>query len=190
MVTFTICTNCVAPTAPFVSGGTNAKPNRSRLSWALCPSKLRMLVTPVSGPASGAATGSGLGLVIIAPVARAVGVWPLLPPASDEAPITIRDRGRDTSWREALITSGLLASASETETKINASETETKIKKIGKNHWKWRMALARIIEPPRPRTPFAGVILFGRTKHCNPAPSNEFADRGNAFPNVCLVQQT
>jgi len=41
---FTICTNCLAPTAPFVSGGTNAKPNRLRLSCALCPSKFRKAV--------------------------------------------------------------------------------------------------------------------------------------------------
>src|SRR5438876_1759351 len=40
IVTFTICTNCVAPTAPFESGGTNAKPKKSRLSCALSPSKV------------------------------------------------------------------------------------------------------------------------------------------------------
>src|SRR6266851_2626625 len=137
MVTFTICTNCVAPTAPFVSGGTNAKPNTSRLSWALCPSKLRTLVTPVSGPANGAATGSELELVIIAPVARDVGVWLLLPPPLNEAPTTICDNGDETSWREALITSGLLA----TETEIDA-----KTKRKGKNHCRGRMPLAGIIE--------------------------------------------
>src|SRR5260370_38833751 len=97
MVTFTICTNCVAPTAPFVSGGTNAKPKRLRLSCALCPSKARKLVTTVSGPANGAATGSELGLVIIGPVERAVGVWLSLPPLLDEAPTTICDSGGETS---------------------------------------------------------------------------------------------
>src|SRR5712691_9835315 len=103
IVTFTICTNCVAPTAPFVSGGTKAKPNRLRLSCALCPSKLPKLLTPVSGPASGAATGSELGFVIIAPVARAVGVWPLLPPPLNEAPTSICDSDGETSLRDALI---------------------------------------------------------------------------------------
>src|SRR6266404_7414119 len=98
MVTLTICTNCVAPTAPFVSGGTNAKPNRLRLSWALCPSKFRKLVTPVRDPAKGAATGSELGLVITAPVERAGGVWLSLPPPFDEAPIAICENGGDTSW--------------------------------------------------------------------------------------------
>src|SRR6266849_10563081 len=134
-VTFTICTNCVAPTAPLVSGGTKAKPNKLRLSCALCPSKLRNVVTPLRGPESGAATGSKLGLVIIATVARAVGLWLSFPPPWDEAPMTIRDRGGETSWREALITSGLFAKASGPYKKNKTEKT---------NHWRRGTALTRV----------------------------------------------
>src|SRR6266567_2283418 len=170
MVTFTICTNCVAPTAPFVSGGTNAKPNTSRLSCALCPSKLRTLVTPVSGPANGAATGSELGLVIIAPVARAVRVWPSLPPPLDEAPVTIRDSGSDTSWRDALITSGLLARAGETA----GNKSERK-----KSHWRWGKPLAGTIETSWPFTALGGENLIpsaGRIANEIPPTARRWSD--------------
>src|SRR6266446_4397739 len=138
-VTFTICTNCVAPTAPLVSGGTKAKPNKLRLSCALCPSKLLRRVTPVSGPASGAATGSELGLVIIAPVARAVGLWLSLLPPLEDAPIAICDRGGEASWREALITSGPFAKATDTDKKTKTTE---------KNHRDERTTMAHFIGPP------------------------------------------
>src|SRR5579859_369428 len=123
MVTFTICTNWLAPTAPFVSGGTNAKPKSLRLSCALCPSKLLSRVTPVSGPASGAATGSDFGFVINVPVERAVRDWLSLPPLLGEAPIASRDRGGETSLWEALITSGPFPSAGGTDTMTKRNAT-------------------------------------------------------------------
>src|SRR6266478_7230393 len=116
MVTFTICTNWLAPTAPFVSGGTNAKPKRLRLSCALCPSKLLSRETPVNEPASGAATGSDFEFASNGPVGRAVRDWVSLPPLLGEAPIAIRDRGCDTSLWEALITSGPFPRARGTHT--------------------------------------------------------------------------
>ncbi|TMQ11670.1 MAG: hypothetical protein E6J91_22290 [Deltaproteobacteria bacterium] len=70
IVTLTIWTNCDAPTAPLVSGGTNAKPRTRRLSAALWPSKLITVVTPDSGPVSGDATGSARPLPSAGPVAR------------------------------------------------------------------------------------------------------------------------
>src|SRR5258707_10412960 len=152
MVTFTICTNWVAPTAPLVSGGTNAKPKTLRLSWALCPSKLLSKVTPVSGPANGAATGSVFGLVIIGPVERAVRVWLSVPPLLDEPPITIRDKGDETSLREALITSGPFARA-------NGADRMTKTKE--RNHGEQRTGLVRVIEPPDTRSigDEAGILI-------------------------------
>src|SRR5579859_2752067 len=143
MVTFTICTNWLAPTAPFVSGGTNAKPKSLRLSCALCPSKLLSRVTPVSGPASGAATGSVFGLVIIGPVGRAVRVWLSVPPLLDEPPITICDKGDETSLWEALITSGPFA---------RATGADRMTKTDRKSDWGQRTGLARVIEPPYPRS--------------------------------------
>src|SRR6266436_4828984 len=135
MVTFTICTNWLAPTAPFVSGGTNAKPKRLRLSCALCPSKLLSRETPVSGPARGAATGSDFGFVINAPVGRAARDWPSLPPLLGEAPIASRDRGGETSLWEALITSGPFAIASGADKKTKTKE---------RNHWGQRTASVRV----------------------------------------------
>src|SRR5947209_13502465 len=110
MVTFTICTNWVAPTAPLVSGGTKANPKTLRLSSALWPSKLASGVMPVNGPANGNATTSECGLLNGWRVARAFGDWVLLLLWMDLPP-TICESGREVSCDEALITSGFWANA-------------------------------------------------------------------------------
>jgi len=92
---------------------------------------------------------------MIAPVARAVGLWPLLPPTLDEAPITFRDSGSDTSWWEALITSGLLARAGDTVVKKSEKE---------KSHEKWGIPLWGTIETSWPVSAFGGGNLIPDSK--------------------------
>src|SRR5262249_49136503 len=60
IVTFTIWTNWLAPTAPLVSGGTNANPRTRRVFPAARPSQFMTLLTPPRGPASSAG-GAGVG---------------------------------------------------------------------------------------------------------------------------------
>src|SRR5215467_3837364 len=80
MVTFTIWTNCLAPTAPLVSGGTKATPSKFRVSAALWPSKFTPGLTSVRGPAKVEATASFCELLNGARVGRAVGDFLLGPP--------------------------------------------------------------------------------------------------------------
>jgi hypothetical protein len=84
------------------------------------------VVTPVRGPANGAATGSGFAFVNSERVGRAVGVW-LFPPPFEEEPATIRDSGGETSLRDDLITAGLAAATC----MADASTREKKEK-----HWR------------------------------------------------------
>src|SRR5437764_2520905 len=111
-----------------------------RLSCALWPSKPANVLTPFSGPVSGAATGSTLPLLIEGPAALAVGDCRSLPCEFEPPPpIAISENGFETSWREALMTSGSPANASDA-VKINKEHT---------NHLTRRTSLARFIEPPR-----------------------------------------
>src|ERR1700688_4535768 len=66
-VTLTHSTNCVAPTAPFVSGGTKGPP-LATVSAALRPSKLCPTITLTGAPVGTWATGSGRAVVIAEPV--------------------------------------------------------------------------------------------------------------------------
>src|SRR5260370_42486294 len=72
-VTLTHSTNCVAPTAPLVSGGTKGPP-LATVSAALRPSKLSPTWTLTGAPEATRATGSGSELVIAGPVLCGQGV--------------------------------------------------------------------------------------------------------------------
>jgi hypothetical protein len=91
---------------------------------------LRKPVTPVRGPANGAANGSELELVIMGPVERAVGLWLLPPTLAEETSILICESGGETAWRELLVTFGLAAKAREADStkadeSANPRATET-----------------------------------------------------------------
>src|SRR3954464_3312266 len=128
MVTLTIWTYCDAPIAPFVSGGTNAKPKTRRLSAADWPSKPITVETPLSGPASGAETASARPLANNPRVARGSaisrsGCFEGAPPPANRA------SGSEVSWRAFFRKSGPAANAevADNVNSDNASDRERRV---------------------------------------------------------------
>src|SRR6266851_283772 len=109
MVTLTIWTNCVAPAAPFVSGGTKATPSRLRVSLALWPSKLSPVRTPASADASWLATGSDWSLLSRAPVGSATGACSCCAPLLVCAAAAMSRNGKETSFLTSCTTTGRAA---------------------------------------------------------------------------------
>ena len=132
MVIFTICTYWFAPAAPFVSGGTKAKPNILRVSCALWPSKFTPAVTPCNPTVSCCATGSDFPLLRGSRVARGSGIsWEdsgvLLPFHQ-----AMFRSGAETSCRAAVSTDGLAAwTGWEKNTRVNRNKTVEIVRFIG-----------------------------------------------------------
>src|SRR5215469_7880201 len=106
-VTLTHSTNCVAPTAPLVSGGTKGPP-LATVSSALTPSKLSPILM-LDGMAAGAcATGSGCELVN-GPLVGCATANCCDPPVCED--INMLRNGPDTSCFSSFVTTGSLATA-------------------------------------------------------------------------------